>query len=83
MIDKILIPLDEDLKEICREVLEKSYSGDEWKNIESDDMFQKGVFVGGFDATENAFTFSYFHGIREYWFQLTFAELMSIQNETL
>lgn len=41
-------------------------------------MFQSNTFEGGFDATENAFTFSFFTGGKEYWFQLTLEEVSKI-----
>ncbi len=78
MQEKIQIPINEEFQQICKEISEKNYSDVEWCNIESDDMFQKSEFVGGFDATEKAFTFSYYKDGNEYWFQVTLAEINKI-----
>lgn len=71
--------VDSSLQRICRDILSKFLSDTDWAAIESDDMFEEGPFVGGYDATENAFTFSYYdsHG-NEYWFQLTMEEVGQI-----
>ena len=64
-----------DLVAICREILAQEYGPEEWAEVESDDMFQRGPFEGGYDATEEAFTFSYRDpGGGELWFQFTLAE---------
>lgn len=43
-----------------------------WCEIESDDMFQQGRFIGGFDADEREFCFSYYESSEvEYWFQFS------------
>lgn len=75
----MFIPINEELKSICRQILEQNYSLEEWAGIESDDMFQTDSFEGGFDATENEFVFSYF-GDKEYWFQLSMSEVTRIIN---
>lgn len=47
-------------------------------------MFQSASFQGGFDATEDAFTFSYWDETkREWWFQLTAEEVRLIYEGTL
>lgn len=44
----------------------------EWDRIESDDMFQRGAFVGGYEVSEQAFTFSYYDTAKkEWWFSFT------------
>lgn len=64
------IPITKDLVEICYAIISEAKSVDEWAAIESDDMFQRGDFVGGFDANERAFCFSYYDAKKkEYWFQ--------------
>ncbi len=75
----MVIPINEDLKAICRQIIEQNLSLEQWEGIESDDMFQTSIFEGGFDATEKEFLFSYF-GEKEYWFQLSLTEVSRITN---
>ena len=63
--------IEEDLRIICREILEEKKSLVQWAEIESDDMFQRGNYLGGFDATEKEFCFSLFLDNNEYWFQFS------------
>lgn len=66
----IEIPINDEMQSICKEIKFKQFSDEKWSEIESDDMFQANGFVGGYDADEKEFCFSYIHasGI-EYWFQ--------------
>lgn len=75
---EIVIPITPEFKEICKEIVSENLSETEWSAIESDDMFQSSSFEGGFDATENAFTFSFFTNNKEYWFQLSLEEVQKI-----
>ena len=55
---------------ICREIEAKGFSNSQWAEIESDDMFQTSQFVGGYDADEREFCFSYRPSDGgELWFQ--------------
>jgi hypothetical protein len=64
---------------ICSKIVAERRTDDEWSQIESDDMFQSDSFVGGFDATEMAFCFSYYDPSgHEYWFQLTTGEIEDV-----
>lgn len=72
------VPVTEELLGLLREIVAEQKSNDEWAEIESDDMFQSESFVGGYEADEEAFTFSYYAGDKEYWFQLTLEEVQSI-----
>lgn len=66
------IPITNDLVDICTEIIDKNYSNEMCSEIESDDMFQVNNFVGGFDADENEFCFSYTASNNsEYWFQFS------------
>jgi hypothetical protein len=76
---KMVVPINEELKSICRQIIEKNLSLEEWAGIESDDMFQTNSFEGGFDGTEKEFVFSYF-GDKEYWFQLSLIQVTKINN---
>ena len=60
------------LAEICRAIAARRLSHEQWSQVESSDEFQSDSLVGGFDATEGLFTFSYFDGAGiEWWFDLT------------
>jgi hypothetical protein len=67
--------IDEILISIFKLILAEDKSLNEWAEIESDDMFQKEPYVGGYDADEEAFCFSYFSEKSEYWFQVTIDEI--------
>ena len=73
------IPIESELKNICQEIHEKALELPQWSEVESDDMFQRGNFVGGFDADEQEFCFSYFVTNRtEYWFQFSIETAIEI-----
>ena len=75
---------DDDLRAICREIVAEGKSMAEWDRIESCDMFQRGAFVGGYDACEQAFTFSYYDVSRKEWwlsFTLPVAEKIARGDE--
>ncbi len=76
---KKVIQLDDEFVGICREIVGRNLSEPEWAEIESDDEFQSVAYRGGFDATEKAFCFSYYdEDSREYWFQLSLAEVHQV-----
>jgi hypothetical protein len=75
----MLIPLNEELKNICKEIIEEDKSVEEWAEIESDDLFQTKLFEGGYDATAKEFVFSYYADT-EYWFQLSLDQVRNIHN---
>ena len=57
---------------ICREIAARRLSLEQWSAVESCDEFQSERLVGGFEATEGQFTFSYFDvADTEWWFNLT------------
>lgn len=73
------IPVTDEFKGVCSEIVAQGKTDDEWAAVESDDMFQTQNYVGGFDATEMAFCFSYFDPQgTEYWFQLTRSEVSEV-----
>ncbi len=73
------LKVDDELREICAEIVEEARSLEGWREIESDDMIQTPHYVGGFDATEDAFCFSARHpGREELWFQFTLEEASDI-----
>ncbi len=73
------IEVPDEFKALCDRIVDKRKSKEEWAAIESDDMFQSKSFVGGFDAIENAFCFSFYDSEEnEHWFQLTLDEMREI-----
>lgn len=73
------VQVTNEFAEICRRILAESRSEEEWALVESDDMFQTENYIGGFDATEMEFCFSYFDASRhEFWFQCTLAQVADI-----
>ena len=64
--------VDTELFSICEDILNKNLDLEAWVLAESSDEFQTKNYCGGFDATEGAFTFSYYdENNHEFWFQLT------------
>lgn len=73
--------IDQELRHILFQIKNENKTLEEWAEIESSDMFQSENYCGGFDATENAFTFSYFaKDSVEYWFQFSLDELEAIHH---
>ena len=64
--------------EIAKSICTENKAIDQWKEIESSDMFQKGIYIGGFDATEMQFTFSLYEDGREFWFQLPLGSVCDV-----
>jgi len=74
------LTIDGVLLSIFEDILSEGKSDSEWAEIESDDMFQKKPFVGGYDADEKAFCFSFYSSDGEYFFKLTLNEIRNITN---
>jgi hypothetical protein len=73
------LPMNAELRTLCREIVAENKSVEEWAEIESDDMFETESYEGGFDATEEAFCFSHYtEDGEESWFQLTLSEVQAI-----
>ena len=73
--------IDKELLGICMQIVNAKKTKVEWASIESDDYFQNEPYEGGFDATEDAFCFSYYApDDEEYWFQLTLEEIQDISS---
>lgn len=72
----VLRDADHEFRSLCQSILATNRTQQEWRERESDDEFQSPNYVGGYDATEDAFTFSYFDGAdQEWWFQIDFASV--------
>jgi hypothetical protein len=67
------------LREICQAIAARQLSLAEWAAVESSDEFQSSRLVGGFEAIEGLFTFSYFEvGGTEWWFDLTLERALAV-----
>lgn len=73
------IPITDEFRSICQQIIKENRSIEEWAAIESDDMFQTKSYCGGYDADECAFCFSCYdsHG-NEYYFKLAFDETKKV-----
>ena len=78
----ILIPINEELKSICQQIINACKSLEEWTEIKSDDLFQTSLFEGGIDTTANILVFGYY-GDEEYSFQLSLDQVRKIYNGDL
>ncbi|MBY0273404.1 MAG: hypothetical protein K2X02_08400 [Alphaproteobacteria bacterium] len=73
------LKLGQEFMEICNQIIKENKDDHEWVLIESSDMFQTDHYCGGYDATENAFCFSYYNlEGKEFWFQLTLNQIKQI-----
>jgi hypothetical protein len=73
------LAVDDEFRQICKNIASENLDLSEWREIESDDMFQSNKYCGGFDATEDAFCFSYYQSEnQELWFQITIDEVQKI-----
>ncbi len=69
---------------ICKLILQENLSLMEWSNNESSDQFQTERYCGGFDGTENEFTFSYFdEDENEFWFQLSLLDIENVEKKII
>lgn len=65
--------------DICKEILIEDKTLAEWNEIESGDWFQTENYIGGFEAEEQAFTFSYYEEDgKEFWFQINMEQVLEI-----
>lgn len=74
---------DEVFRGICQGILSENKNPEEWSEIESDDMFQDGGYVGGFDADEAEFCFSLHREDGEFWFQVSLEQIRQIVDGSL
>ena len=70
--------IEEELKTLCKEILHKNKSLEEWAEIESCDMFQSDKYCGGFESIEDQFCFSVYLPEGEYWFQFPLKDVERI-----
>jgi len=72
--------LDTEFISICQEILKENLDLKDWKLVESTDQFQTKKYTGGFDGTENEFTFSYYdESGKEFWFQLPLSNIEKVE----
>ncbi len=73
--------IDEEFVSICQEILKEGLDLNSWGFVESSDQFQTVKYCGGFDATENEFTFSYYdNNGKEFWLQLPLTDIEKVVN---
>lgn len=70
--------IDDELRDICREIQRDNRTLAEWAEIEASDWFQTVHYCGGFDATEMQFAFTVTSGNTDYCFTLTLEEALGI-----
>jgi len=75
--------LNAEFFEICRQIVSENKNTSEWAAIESDDMFQTDMYIGGFDSTEMEFVFSVFIERKEYWLQLKLEDIIKIYDRDI
>lgn len=67
------------LAAICQEIVARVLFPEQWAEIESDDEFQSESLVGGYDAIESLFTFSFYDSSgREWWFDVSLEQAARI-----
>jgi len=78
---KMNIPITDELKKICDDIVKADWTESQWAGHEADDWFHTDNFEGGFDADENAFCFSYSAPNRdEILFQISLSDVKRILN---
>lgn len=75
--------LEIEFYEISKQIVLENKSILEWAEIESDDMFQKGLYVGGFDSIGMEFVFGVFIDNKEYWFQVSLEDMYKINERQI
>ena len=75
---RVLRPVDDDLAAIAAVTVRANRTEAEWAAVESDDMFQRGLYVGGYDADERGFTFSVYADDGELWLEFTIDDALAI-----
>jgi len=75
--------LKDEFYSICKEILAENKNVEEWSEVESDDMFQAGIYEGGFDATGMEFCFSLYENEKEYWFQFPLDSVEKFHNKII
>ena len=70
------LPVDSELRALASEIVSWMASQPDWRELEGSDVFQSPNYSGGYEALEEAFTFSYYDpDRREWWFQLGAADV--------
>jgi hypothetical protein len=72
-----IVDVDDALRVIAGEILAANMSDAEWAAVESDDGFQRGAWLGGYDADERAFCFGR-KTVPELWCQFDLADAPGI-----
>lgn len=75
--------VDQEFIDLCKKIKAEGKTLSEWAEVESDDMFQSGKYVGGFDADEEEFCFSVYLDDGEHWFQISLEHIEGIANGSM
>lgn len=71
--------IESELRDICQDIVDRDQSLDEWREMASSDEFQGERYSGGFEAEEDAFSFSYYgDDSTELFFQFSLEEAAEI-----
>ena len=74
--------VDQDFLEIVKDIVQMNHSEEEWAALESSDMFQRGVYNGGYNAEDRFFAFSFKDESNTEWcFSLTLDEVKQISRK--
>lgn len=74
--ESITHQFSEEFRSLCQSIRNENLRIEQWRLIESDDQFRTQNYCGGFDATEDEFTFSWYDDSKnEHWFQLSLEQI--------
>lgn len=77
----LTLPVDDELKDLCGEILIKAVTREDWLKIEFEDVIQTKHYWAGFDAARPGFHFQY-HGEAEgFEFELSLSDIEDIAFE--
>jgi hypothetical protein len=79
----MLHTIQDELIQLCQNILSERKTIEQWREIESSDMFQSKNYNGGFDSIEDEFCFSVYIDDKEYWFQFPLEDVQRIVNGEL
>lgn len=74
------IRADDILRKIWQDIVSQEKTDEQWPKIESDDRYQESPYIGGYNAIEQEFWFSFYEGQKEYWFGFSLSIACRIAN---
>ena len=79
-VQRMKLRIGKSIISICREIQKSGWTEEQWEEAECDDWFQYNEIVGGYDADERAFLFSYYEPEGEWWFRFSLSDVPKILN---